>query len=241
MDSISGVTWRDEPVDNDALLAELDAIVQSPARNRREHPVVLGIESGELSREQIAGWVYQITCWANPSNIIIGQLYARAPDDDLRQLLLENLMEEEHGSASGAGGHVTLFEQTLDELGWDADRRAREEVKQETWAFAHWLEIVMSQRPFAEGIAAVSFAAERTNPFCFARVETGLRENYGISEQGLQSIAVHASHVEQEHGSLGPDSFARYATTAKDQNAVRFSVAHTCDLYYRQWMTYQYY
>ena len=66
MDSISGVTWRDEPVDNDALLAELDAIVQSPGRNRREHPVVLGIESGELSREQIAGWVYQITVLGQP-------------------------------------------------------------------------------------------------------------------------------------------------------------------------------
>ena len=50
-----------------------------------------------------------------------------------------------------------------------------------------------------------------------------LRANYEISEWGLQSIAVHASHVEQEHRSLGPRTFERYCQSADMQNRLRFT------------------
>ena len=99
----------------------------------------------------------------------------------------------------------------------------------------------MTQRSLAEAICAISFSAERINPLCFSKIETALRENYDISERGLQSIAVHASHVEEEHGSLGPVAFERYCRSADMQNRLRFTAAHTNDLYYRQWMTYRHY
>ena len=111
----------------------------------------------------------------------------------------------------------------------------------ETWALAHWFEVVTTQRSLAESIAALSFSAERINPMCFSKIEKALRDNYEISEWGLQSIAVHASHVEEEHGSLGPTAFERYCQSADMQNKLRFTVAHTNDLYYRQWMSYQNY
>ena len=240
-DPIDEVRYRDEAVATDELIAELDEILANPAKSRIEHPVIAALAKGELTRDQIAGWIYQITCWANPTNILVGSVYARCPDDDLRLMLLENLTEEEHGSESGTAGHVELFERTFTELGWDEERRAREEIKMETWALAHWFEVVMTQRSLPEAICAISFSAERINPLCFSKIETALRENYDISERGLQSIAVHASHVEEEHGSLGPVAFERYCRSADMQNRLRFTAAHTNDLYYRQWMTYRHY
>ncbi len=236
-----GVTYRDEAISIDDLVAELDGILDNPVRNRRTHPVVLGLEKGEVTREQIAGWIFQITCWANPTNILVGDMYARCQDEDLRRMLLENLMEEELGTESGTAGHVELFERTFTELGWTPERRDAEQIRPETWALAHWFEVVMTRRSLAESVAALSFSAERINPQIFARVEKALRKNYDISENGLQSIAVHASHVEEEHGSLGPIAFTRYATTAREQNALRFTCAHTGDLYYQQWHTYKHY
>lgn len=240
-DPIEGVTYRDAAIPTDELIVELDEILANPEKSRVEHPVIKALEKGKLSRNQIAGWIYQITCWANPTNILVGAVYAKCPDDDLRVMLLENLTEEEHGTESGTAGHVELFERTFTELGWDEGRRAKEDVKMETWALAHWFEVVMTQRTLAEAICALSFSAERINPFCFSKIENALRENYEISEWGLQSIAVHASHVEEEHGSLGPIAFERYCQSAEMQNRLRFTAAHTNDLYYRQWMSYQNY
>ena len=240
-DAIEGVTYRDAPISIPELIEELDEILSQPDQNRLDHPVINGLENGELTREQIAGWIYQITCWANPSNILMGAIYAKCQDDDLRVMILDNLSEEEHGSESGTAGHVELFERTFTELSWDEERRTNEDVKMETWALAHWFEVVMTQRSLAEAIAVVSFSAERINPLCFSKVEKALRANYEISEWGLQSIAVHASHVEQEHGSLDPVTFERYCQSADMQNRLRFTVAHTNDLYYRQWMSYRHY
>ncbi len=108
--------------------------------------MVLGLEQGSLTREQIAGWIYQITCWANPTNVLVGDMYARCPDEDLRHMLLENLTEEEHGTESGTAGHVELFARTFTELGWTEERRQSEAIKPETWALAHWFEVVMTRR-----------------------------------------------------------------------------------------------
>ena len=240
-DPIDGVTYRDEAISTDDLIVELDEIMADPEKNRLEHPVIKELQKGALTREQIAGWIYQITCWANPTNILVGAMYAKCQDEDLRIMLLENLTEEEHGTESGTAGHVELFERTFTELGWDEKRRTQEDIKMETWALAHWFEVVTTQRSLAESICALSFAAERINPLCFSKIEKALRENYEISEWGLQSIAVHASHVEEEHGSLGPAAFERYCQSAYMQNRLRFTVAHTNDLYYRQWMSYQHY
>jgi pyrroloquinoline quinone (PQQ) biosynthesis protein C len=241
VDAIEGVVYRDQPIGTEALIAELDQMMTRPGQNRLEHPVIHALERGELSKNQIAGWIYQITCWANPTNILLGSLYARCQDEDLRKMVLDNLSEEEYGTESGTAGHIELFERTFTELGWDEQRRRQEPVLMDTWALAHWFEVVLTQRPIAEGIAAASFSAERINPLCFGRIEKAMRKHYAISDYGLQSIAVHASHVEVEHGSLGPAAFARYCTTADAQNRLRFTVAHTNELYYRQWMSFKHY
>ena len=112
-DPIDGVNYRDEAISTEDLIVELDEIMAKPEKNRLEHPVIKALQKGELSREQIAGWIYQITCWANPTNILVGAMYAKCQDDDLRFMLLENLTEEEHGTESGTAGHVELFERTL--------------------------------------------------------------------------------------------------------------------------------
>ena len=97
-DAIDGVTYRDDPIPIPELIEELDEILSRPDQNRLDHPVIQEMEKGELSREQIAGWIYQITRWANPSNILMGAMYAKCPDDDLRGMILDNLSEEETGS-----------------------------------------------------------------------------------------------------------------------------------------------
>lgn len=230
-----------EALSTSDLLEELEAGLKQPKRDRLQHPFVLAVESGEATRDQIAGWCHQFGLWADPSNKLFGAMYANCPDDDLRESILENMLEEEKGQSSNTAGHMVLLERTLDEFGWDKTRREQDDLRYESWAFRHWLELVMCHRPFVESIGAVSFAAERINPFVFGKLEKGLRRHYDFSEDGLMFFSVHASDVEEEHGSLGPIAFERYATTPRAQDGVRFAVHHTADMYYQQYGVWRYY
>lgn len=231
----------EKPMSAEKLIAELEEGLRLKERNRLEHPFVLAVARGEATKNQIAGWVNQLRLWADPSNKLLGILYATCPEDDLREAILENILEEEKGDTSGAGGHMRLVERTLEELGWTEDVRNLDTLRVESWALRHWLEVVIRNRPFVEGICAVSFAMERLNPFVFGKIYDGLKTHYDLSEEAMASIAVHASHVEAEHGTLGPTAIQRYATSAVEQDAVRFAVLHTGELYYAQYNVWRYY
>ena len=220
---------------------ELNAALDDPVRDRTNHPFVLAVENGTATKDQIAGWLNQFSLWADPTNKLFGVQWAKCPDDDLREGILENMLEEEYGESSKTSGHMKLLESTIRELGWSDERRAQDDMKLESYLFKHWAEVVIRNRSFVEGLAATSFAAERINPLVFAKMEKGLRAHYDLSEEAMVSVAVHASDVEEEHGTLGPVAMERYATTAQMQEAVRFAVIHTADLYYNQYNIWKYY
>ena len=228
-------------VATEALIDELNTALEDPVRNRTMHPFVAAVRKGEATHDQIAGWLHQFALWADPSNKLFGVLWANCPDDDIREGILENMLEEEYGQSSKTAGHMKLIDATLTELGWDEARRARDNLQPESWLQKHWLEVVIRNRPFVEALAAVSFAAERINPLVFGILEEGLREHYDLTDEGLMSISVHASDVEEEHGTLGPMAMARYATTKPQQDGVRFAVTHTADIYYNQYNVWRYY
>lgn len=228
-------------VSTQELVSELDRIIDHPGRDRREHPFVKAVEAGTATLNQIAGWRNQVTLWAHPANKLFGTMWSRCQDADLAQMIFENLSEEEHGTTSGKGGHIALNLRLIDALGWDAARRARDLPHMETWGLRHWLEIAMTSLSPVEAIAAVSFTMERRNPAVLGRIYRGMKKHYGISDDALESLAVHASHVEEEHGTLGPIAFERHATTAYWQDRVRFTVQHTADMTYHMYNVWQYY
>ena len=228
-------------VSNEQLISELNGVLDNPVRNRTMHPFVLAVRKGEATKDQIAGWLHQFSLWADPSNKLFGVLWANCPDEDIRQGILENMLEEEYGESSKTAGHMRLIDATLNELGWDQARRDEDPLQPESWLQKHWLEVVIRNRPFVDALAAVSFAAERINPIVFGILEEGMREHYDLTDEGLMSISVHASDVEEEHGTLGPMAMSRWATTEPEQNGVRFAVQHTADIYYNQYNVWRYY
>ena len=231
----------EQPLTSDALVEELEKALFEDVRNRTKHPFVLAVKKGTASKDQIAGWLNQFSMWADPTNKLFGILWANCPDEDLRQGILENMLEEEYGESSKTSGHMRLIDSTLTELGWSDERREQDEMRLESWLLKHWFEVVMCNRPFVEGLSALSFAAERINPLVFGELEQGLREHYDLTDEGLMSFSVHASDVEEEHGTLGPTVMSRYATTVQAQESLRFAVIHTGDLYFNQYNVWQHY
>ena len=71
---------------------ELNAALDDPVRDRTNHPFVLAVENGTASKDQIAGWLNQFSLWADPTNKLFGVQWAKCPDDDLREGILENML-----------------------------------------------------------------------------------------------------------------------------------------------------
>jgi pyrroloquinoline quinone (PQQ) biosynthesis protein C len=218
----------------DAFLAELKRGLRDPKRDRTNHPFVQKAMRGELRLRQIGGWLREFRSWADPSNKGIAVLWANTPDPEIRAELLENLMEEERGTSSNmGGGHVALVNEALAEFGLSRDEIESPEMRYESWAFYHWWEVVLTKRSWIEGLAALSLAAEQINPIVFGKLAEALRKHYRVSERALRPFDVHASEVEIEHGKIADGAIVRYVTTAHLQDAVRFAVFHTAEMYYR--------
>lgn len=224
------------------FLEELKQGLRDPKRDRTNHPFVQKALDGQLTLRQIGGWLREFRSWADPSNKGIAVLWANTPDPEIRAALLENLMEEERGTASQmGGGHVALVNEALHEFGFSREEVENPDMLYESWAFYHWWEVVLTKRSWIEGLAALALAAEQINPIVFGKLAEALRKHYRVSERSLRPFDVHASEVEVEHGKLADNAIQRYATTAHAQTAVRFAVFHTAEMYYRFFNVYEAY
>ena len=226
------ISTSKKAVSTEELVAELEEGLLQPGRDRTRHPFVEAVYAGKATLEQIGAWRHQVNHMAYPINKMFGYMWSRCPDADLAAGIIENMMEEEHGASSGTKGHIELNNTFLDHLGWPEERRNRVGATKATLALRHWLELVITNRPFAECLAAVSFTAERHNPPVNQKILDGLKKHYKLPEEAITTIHVHASHVEEEHGMLGPVAFSRYATTPYAQDRIRATVYHTAELYY---------
>jgi pyrroloquinoline quinone (PQQ) biosynthesis protein C len=226
----------------DAFLEELRRGLRDPKRDRANHPFVQKASKGELTLRQIGGWLLQFRSWADHANKGIAVLWANTPDPTVRAELLENLMEEELGTSSQmGGGHVALVNEALLEFGLTREEIASQDMLYESWAFLHWWEVVLTKRSWLEGLGALSMAAEQINPIVFGKLAEALRKHYKVSDHALRPFDVHASEVEIEHGKLADDAIKRYATVGHVQDAVRFAVFHTAEMYYRFFEVYRAY
>src|SRR5439155_24306471 len=163
-----------------AFVQELSELVAK--RHSKDHPLIGMIERGELSREQLLGFAvqfYQLFPKVFPKPI--AALYARCPDDaDIEKHLLENLLEEGTGQVSGSASHRDLYIQSGIAIGLSRLLLDSAEPLPETSALLNQREVLFSERPWVEGMAAQGYALEGTAAERMQRIVRGLRQHYQI-------------------------------------------------------------
>lgn len=203
------------------------------ARHSKDHPVIGMIERGELSREQLLGFAvqfYQLFPKTFPKPI--AALYARCPDDpDIERHLLENVIEEGSGQVSGSASHRDLFLEFGEAMGLSRAKLDAAEPLPETAALVNWREVLFSQRPWIEAMAAQGYALEGTAAERMKKIVRGLRTHYKVPAEGMRYWTVHIE-VEDEHGSVGAMAVEKLAHTDEQQAAVRDAVQRTLDVFW---------
>ena len=193
-----------------SFLESLDAVI---ARNGMlNHPFYQTWTMGKLSREALREYAKQYYHFVQAFPTLISGTHANTPHLSVRQELLENLMEEEHGE----GNHPGLWMKFAESLDITEAEAATTPKLPETKEAIESLRTITRDGSYLEGIAAL-YAYESQIPEV-ARVKIeGLKKFYNItSDRALSFFTVH-QEADVFHSGSEKNLLDRYAVDAQDR------------------------
>ncbi len=220
----------------DEFVKEIQGMVQR--KHSKDLPVIGMIEKGELSREQLKGFIGQFYLFfPKPFPKPIAAMLGRCPDDpELEKMWIENVIEEGTGEITGTDSHKALYIRFAKSCGYSKEELDRVEPLPETEAFLDWRELLINQRSWLELYAGQGFCLEGTATGRMTRVVNGLTKHYGFKKdsEDIRYWTLHMS-VDEEHMMVGPLAVKKYAVSELQQKQVRFAVQKTLDIF---WLAY---
>ncbi len=167
------------------LIDRLDQLIDE--RHLLTHPFYTKWANGTLPREALQEYARQYYAFESSFPRWLSALHARTERADVRQQLLDNLWDEEHG----ADNHAELWLRFAEGIGV-----AREDVRgaartEATQRLVDMYADVTQEAPVAAGVAAV-YAYERQVPEVAQSKIDGLKKHYDLTdEQALRFFIIH--------------------------------------------------
>ncbi len=158
-----------------------------------KHPFYQTWDAGKLPENSLKIYAKEYYYHVSAFPRYISTIHSLCPDLSERQVLLENLMDEEIGEDN----HPELWLRFADGLGVSREECMRKADFPTTIGLVDgYLELTKTD--YATGLGAL-YAYERQTPDVAATKEKGLREHYGISDpRALSFFTVHMS-VDEKH------------------------------------------
>ena len=195
------------------------------------HPFSRAWAAGELSRAQLGEWAIQHFYYIDPIPQQFAALYARLPDLDARQHLLENLLGEEM-PACPEKRHPDLLRKFARACGITDERILRAEQQGEvlptTRAMRAWIWELSTIRTLGESCAGIMVALEGQLPTLYPKYVEAMRK-MGYSDDDLEFFHVHIEG-DTEHAHVGLELTARYATTVDLQERAIAAVRASAEM-----------
>jgi pyrroloquinoline-quinone synthase len=202
----------------------IDAAIQE--RHLLTHPFYTKWVAGTLPKRSIQDYARQYYAFESSFPRFLSAIHSRTEEADVRQTLLENLWDEEHGDEN----HSELWLRFAEGMG--VDRRdvvgaARTEA---TEALVDTYRRSATEAPVAAGVAAIH-AYERQVPAVAGAKIDGLRRHYGVSDpRTLEFWEVHRS-LDEEHA--GAERAVLADLTAADPEPALASTREALDGWWR--------
>jgi pyrroloquinoline-quinone synthase len=184
------------------------------------HPFSKLWAEGKLSRQQLAQWAIQHYYYIAPIPQQFAALYARLPDLDARQHMLENLLGEEMPETPEKR-HPELLIKFAMACGLERDAiencELNESVLPTSRAMRAWIWELSSIRHIAEASAGIMVALEGQLPTLYPEYVKAMRK-MGLTEDDMEFFHVHIVG-DVEHADVGLELTHRYATTPQLQRS----------------------
>lgn len=167
----------------------LDARIAS--RHLLDHTFYQRWTCGTLTREELRDYAAQYFHYAMAFPTFISAMHQQTEDIAVRQMLLENLIEEERGPEN----HPELWLRFCESLGLTRDDVKAGAPNDATRTLIATMKSLAREGALHEGLAALYAYESQIPSVAKAKIE-GLAKNYGIS--GERDIAFFSVHMEAD-------------------------------------------
>lgn len=174
---------------NPSSLTPLSARILSEIAPRAmlDHPFYRAWEMGEVPRDVLRTYAKQYYHHVAAFPRYISATHAGCPDLTTRQVLLENLIDEEHGPRN----HPALWLQFAAGMGASRDEAEAEELRPETEQLIETF-MRLAQSSYAEGLGAL-YAYEQQIPAVAKTKAAGLAKHYNAGDAAtVEYFTLHA-------------------------------------------------
>jgi pyrroloquinoline-quinone synthase len=174
------------------VLARIDAMIEE--RHLLTHPFYTKWVAGALPREAIQEYARQYYAFESAFPRFLSAIHARTGRADVRQHLLENLWDEEHGPEN----HAELWLRFAEGMGVGREDVAGADRNEATEALVETYRDACAQGATAAGIAAIHAYEAQVPKVARAKID-GLREHYGVDDHRALAFWELHERLDVEH------------------------------------------
>ena len=201
---------------NDHLLERLRQRIES--KSLLEHPFYRAWQAGELNIQELQTYAAQYYFFEANFPRYLSAIHSRCPAGEVRQDILENLWDEEHGE----NNHRAMWLDFCSHLGIGLAQVEVTEVHPKTQELLNTYAEVCNEGSFQEGLA-VTYAYEAQVPKVVLEKIRGLKDFYGFDHpDALKFFEVHST-LDEEHSAKEAQALATQ-TAVDDESAVEAAV-----------------
>ncbi|HEX9774122.1 MAG TPA: iron-containing redox enzyme family protein [Actinomycetota bacterium] len=195
-------------LDPDEVVKRLEAVMNSEWFEER--PFMRTFADGRVPREKLARFGVSYCYQVDQFKRCVAAVYAAAEPRDVRELMLENLLEE-HGEGDPARDHAQLVARFGRALGAEIPDPFDVEPMPESKEWVERILRICRDEHFVVGLAALSYGIEaRTRTMGF--LGSIYRDRYGVAEQDLEFFFMHVD-TDEEHAARAIEMIRKYCAT----------------------------
>lgn len=186
-----------------------------------KHPFYVEWTRGTLPMARLRQFARQFYPFEQAFPRYLSAMHTRTESPAIRQLLLDNLWDEEHGERN----HPALWLEFAAALGLAGDEVKVAELRPETKALVEHFRKVANDAPLADALGTL-FAFEGQVPAMSWQVIKGLTEHYGFEPKQFEFFSV---HLVADIAHAGAEMQA-IAEACQDEDSLVHAVEVACDL-----------
>lgn len=193
------------------FLKRLDETIASHAL--LSHPFYQSWNAGTLSADTLREYIKQYYAHVRVFPRYVSAAHAACDDIRVRQLLLENLIDEDQGDSN----HPELWMRFADGMGVARDDVRNAELLDKTRASVDTMVALTRSEDFRDGLAAL-YAYESQVPMVAQTKREGLARFYNLSdERSVSFFSVHEA-ADIEHSRVERELLAEHCSTPEQQD-----------------------
>ena len=208
----------------ETLLTRLDHRIKS--RSLLTHPFYQAWQAGALSRQDLRLYACQYYFFEASFPRFLSSIHSRCPEREVRQAILENLWDEEHGE----NNHRAMWLAFCRGLGLEEAEVLACNIHPQTQQLLDTYSDICGGASFQEGLAAM-YAYEAQVPAISLEKLRGLVENYGFRRDASLRFFEEHSTLDEEHSAREAEGIIAH-TGPQEKGVVESALQATLDAWW---------